>query len=240
MEASQNLLSRDFRHRSIFDFCNTIGGRAEDICSCRAFLSWTTTDIRYRGRGGKHCGPRFSTRRFQIAGLCAIGVRIALHNFGTGYSSLSYLHRFPFDKIKIDRCFVTDITEPDGSSSIVQAVVNLAAARRMTTRPCSNRNCCARWAAPKCRAICSVRQSGRLTSSSYFSRSTSNRTREPGAKAPACSRQRGSVRNCRLRRRHLRIDGDAAQKVVRRAKRLIVLLVRWNVGLRARLFHALG
>jgi diguanylate cyclase (GGDEF)-like protein/PAS domain S-box-containing protein len=65
--------------------------------------------------------------------LRAIGVRIALDDFGTGYSSLSYLKRFPFDKIKIDRCFVSDITEADGSSSIVQAVVNIAGALNMTT-----------------------------------------------------------------------------------------------------------
>jgi EAL domain-containing protein (putative c-di-GMP-specific phosphodiesterase class I) len=65
--------------------------------------------------------------------LRKIGIRIALDDFGTGYSSLSYLQRFPFDKIKIDRCFVNDIAEPDGSSSIVQAVVNIAADRHMTT-----------------------------------------------------------------------------------------------------------
>jgi diguanylate cyclase (GGDEF)-like protein len=65
--------------------------------------------------------------------LRAVGVRIALDDFGTGYSSLSYLQRFPFDKIKIDRCFVNDIAEPEGSSPIVQAVVNIASARNMTT-----------------------------------------------------------------------------------------------------------
>jgi len=66
--------------------------------------------------------------------LRAIGVRIALDDFGTGYSSLSYLQRFPFDKIKVDRSFVKDISEAGGGSShIVQAVVNIAAAQHMTT-----------------------------------------------------------------------------------------------------------
>jgi len=65
--------------------------------------------------------------------LRAIGVRIALDDFGTGYSSLSYLKRFPFDKIKIDRSFVADMIEVAGSSSIVQAIVSIAAALKMTT-----------------------------------------------------------------------------------------------------------
>jgi diguanylate cyclase (GGDEF)-like protein len=62
--------------------------------------------------------------------LRAAGIRIALDDFGTGYSSLSYLQRFPFDKIKIDRCFVDGIVE---SSSIVRAVISIAAARNITT-----------------------------------------------------------------------------------------------------------
>ncbi|RTL48948.1 MAG: EAL domain-containing protein [Bradyrhizobiaceae bacterium] len=65
--------------------------------------------------------------------LRALGVRIALDDFGTGYSSLSYLQRFPFDKIKIDRCFVEGIDTPNGSLAIVQAVANIASAQLMDT-----------------------------------------------------------------------------------------------------------
>jgi diguanylate cyclase (GGDEF)-like protein len=64
--------------------------------------------------------------------LRALGVRIALDDFGTGYSSLSYLQRFPFDKIKIDRCFIKDIVESSETPCIVQAVVNIAKARHIT------------------------------------------------------------------------------------------------------------
>ncbi|WP_433995917.1 bifunctional diguanylate cyclase/phosphodiesterase [Bradyrhizobium genosp. L] len=65
--------------------------------------------------------------------LRALGVHIALDDFGTGYSSLQYLQRFPFDKIKIDRSFVKEVTRNTGSASIIRAVVSIAADRNMIT-----------------------------------------------------------------------------------------------------------
>jgi diguanylate cyclase (GGDEF)-like protein/PAS domain S-box-containing protein len=54
-----------------------------------------------------------------------LGVEIALDDFGTGYSSLSYLHAFSFDRIKIDRRFVTDLDSNRHSLAIVRAVIGL-------------------------------------------------------------------------------------------------------------------
>ncbi|MDF8334185.1 putative bifunctional diguanylate cyclase/phosphodiesterase [Novosphingobium cyanobacteriorum] len=65
--------------------------------------------------------------------LRALGVRIALDDFGTGYSSLNYLRSFPFDKIKIDRCFIEDLCNGGESGAIVESVLDLAARLNMQT-----------------------------------------------------------------------------------------------------------
>jgi diguanylate cyclase (GGDEF)-like protein/PAS domain S-box-containing protein len=65
--------------------------------------------------------------------LRSFGIRIALDDFGTGYSSLSYLRSFPFDKIKIDRCFVDDVDHHAQSRAIIGSVVDLAATLGMQT-----------------------------------------------------------------------------------------------------------
>ena len=65
--------------------------------------------------------------------LRALGIKISMDDFGTGYSSLSYLRSFPFDKIKIDRCFIKGLGEGTESDAIVQAVAGLADSLGMTT-----------------------------------------------------------------------------------------------------------
>lgn len=62
-----------------------------------------------------------------------LGIRISLDDFGTGYSSLNYLRSFPFDKIKIDRCFVSEIDTREDCRAIIRSVINLAQSLGMTT-----------------------------------------------------------------------------------------------------------
>jgi diguanylate cyclase (GGDEF)-like protein len=63
--------------------------------------------------------------------LHELGIQISMDDFGTGYSSLSYLRSFPFDNIKIDQCFVSDIATNRESVAIVRAVVHLGRALGM-------------------------------------------------------------------------------------------------------------
>lgn len=57
--------------------------------------------------------------------LKELGCRLALDDFGTGYSSLRHLQALPFDKLKIDRTFVMDMTKKRGSRKIVAAIIGL-------------------------------------------------------------------------------------------------------------------
>src|SRR5262245_30595321 len=57
--------------------------------------------------------------------LKALGVRIAMDDFGTGYSSLSNLQAFPFDKIKIDRSFISNLERNNQAATIIRAVIAL-------------------------------------------------------------------------------------------------------------------
>jgi len=61
-----------------------------------------------------------------IERLKSIGISLALDDFGTGYSSLSYLTTFPFDKIKIDKSFIRNLTERHEGYAIISSVVTLA------------------------------------------------------------------------------------------------------------------
>jgi diguanylate cyclase (GGDEF)-like protein/PAS domain S-box-containing protein len=66
--------------------------------------------------------------------LKMLGVRLALDDFGTGYSSLSYLQHAPFDKIKIDKSFISEVTQPGNrNAAIIAAIVSLADALKMDT-----------------------------------------------------------------------------------------------------------
>jgi diguanylate cyclase len=66
-----------------------------------------------------------------LEAISRMGVLVSVDDFGTGYSSMSYLRRFPIDKLKIDRCFVEDMTQRPEDASIVRAIISLAHSLRL-------------------------------------------------------------------------------------------------------------
>jgi diguanylate cyclase (GGDEF)-like protein len=69
----------------------------------------------------------------RLRALRSLGVRVALDDFGTGYSSLAYVRRFPFDTLKIDRTFISEMLQRRDAHAIVQTIVSMAATLGMRT-----------------------------------------------------------------------------------------------------------
>jgi len=63
--------------------------------------------------------------------LSRMGVIVSVDDFGTGYSSMSYLRRFPIDKLKIDRSFISNLMSSADDASIVRAIISLAHGLRL-------------------------------------------------------------------------------------------------------------
>ena len=71
--------------------------------------------------------------REALTRLRNIGVRTSIDDFGTGYSSLSYLRQLPVHALKIDRSFISDLSDEPGSDAIVRSIIELARNLRLET-----------------------------------------------------------------------------------------------------------
>lgn len=73
------------------------------------------------------CLMKHSTASIQdVFSLQQLGITIAIDDFGTGYSSLAYIKNLPIDHIKIDRSFITDITDSPKNQAIVESIITMS------------------------------------------------------------------------------------------------------------------
>jgi EAL domain-containing protein (putative c-di-GMP-specific phosphodiesterase class I) len=70
--------------------------------------------------------PNMTTAAEILTSLRTLGISLQMDDFGTGYSSLNHLHSFPFDVLKIDRSFISRMTEGDQPLQIVRTIIELA------------------------------------------------------------------------------------------------------------------
>jgi diguanylate cyclase (GGDEF)-like protein len=115
MRVAVNLAPSQFRLANLVD---QIRGALEATALDPQFLEVELTETAVMS------DPESSIRILEA--ISRMGVLVSVDDFGTGYSSMSYLRRFPIDKLKIDRCFVDEMTRRPEDASIVRAIISLA------------------------------------------------------------------------------------------------------------------
>jgi EAL domain-containing protein (putative c-di-GMP-specific phosphodiesterase class I) len=110
-----NLSARQFSREGLADHVEALLLRY-DISSRQLGLEMTESSLI----------PNMNTALEVLGSLRRLGVSLLLDDFGTGYSSLNHLHSFPFDVLKIDRSFVSRMTQGDQPLQIVRTIIELA------------------------------------------------------------------------------------------------------------------
>jgi diguanylate cyclase len=120
LRVSVNLSASQFRHIGLVD---TVRRALDDASLEPRYLEMELTESAVMS------DPELSIAILEQ--LSTMGVLVSVDDFGTGYSSMSYLRRFPIDKLKIDRVFISEMESCPEDASIVRAIVSLAHSLRL-------------------------------------------------------------------------------------------------------------